>query len=175
MASKTLRLTTLLASSLLHSACNAEGGTGNTPPSPEGKAVNASIMTVERGLEQMEGTMHIRIRAGERILTAHLEDSAAARDFAALLPIELTLRDYASTEKIADLPRRLSTEGAPPGVDPAVGDIAYYAPWGNLAIYYRDFGYSRGLVYLGRIESGAEALSSFEGPVTIEGIENERR
>jgi hypothetical protein len=41
-----------------------------------------------------------------------------------------------------------------------VGDITYYAPWGNLAIFYRDFGYSSGLVSLGRIESGIEALSA---------------
>jgi hypothetical protein len=132
-------------------------------------------MTVQPGPQQMEGTMQIRIRAGARILTARLEDSAAARDFAALLPLELSLRDYASTEKIADLPRQLSTEGAPPGVDPEAGDIAYYAPWGNLAIYYRDFGYSRGLVRLGRIEAGAEAPSSLDGPVIIEGMENQRR
>jgi hypothetical protein len=32
-----------------------------------------------------------------------------------------------------------------------VGDITYYAPWGNLAIFYRDFGYSPGLVRLGHI------------------------
>lgn len=175
MASKTLRLTILLASSLLHSACSAEEETSNPSALPEGKAANASIMPVERGPEQLENTMQIRIRAGERILTARLEDSAAARDFAALLPIELRLKDYASTEKIADLPRQLSTEGAPSGTDPAVGDIAYYAPWGNLAIYYRDFGYSRGLIRLGRIEGSAEALSSIEGPVIIEGIENQRR
>jgi hypothetical protein len=36
--------------------------------------------------------------------------------------------------------------------------ITYYAPWGNLAIYYRDFGYSSGLVILGKIDSGMEAL-----------------
>jgi hypothetical protein len=40
-----------------------------------------------------------------------------------------------------------------------VGDIAYYAPWGNLAIFYRDFGYSSGLVKLGRLDSGVEVLS----------------
>jgi len=117
--------------------------------------------------------MNIRITAGERTLTARLEHSAAARDFAALLPVELTLNDYASTEKVADLPRKLSTEGAPDGVDPEVGDIAYYAPWGNIAIYYRDFGYSRGLVRLGHIEGGPEALRSLEGRVTIESIESQ--
>lgn len=47
------------------------------------------------------------------------------------------------------LPARLSTAGAPEGIGPAVGDIAYYAPWGNLVLFYRDFGYSKGL---GRVE-----------------------
>jgi hypothetical protein len=71
----------------------------------------------------------------------------------------LTLEDYASTEKIGYPPRKLSTTGAPAGVDPSVGDIAYYAPSGNLAIFYKDFGYSRGLIGLGRIDSRLEALN----------------
>jgi hypothetical protein len=50
------------------------------------------------------------------------------------------LKNYASTEKISYLARKLSTEGAPAGCDPDVGDITYYAPWGNLAIFYKDFG-----------------------------------
>lgn len=167
MRSKTLRLAILLASSLAYAAYSAEAGTHNAS-APLERTTSTAVANARPEPRQTEGTMQIRIRAGEKTLTARLEDSAVARDFAALLPIELTLKDYASTEKIADLPRRLSTEGAPPGVDPAVGDIAYYAPWGNLAIFYRDFGYSRGLVRLGRIEAGVETLESLAGPVTIE-------
>lgn len=100
--------------------------------------------------------IHININ-GHRI-SATLADNATSQDFLSLLPLTLTLKDYDSTEKISDLPRRLSTEGAPAGVDPNIGDIAYYAPWGNLAIYYKDFGYSAGLVRLGTIDSGVEAL-----------------
>jgi hypothetical protein len=110
--------------------------------------------------------MTIRLRTRDQVLTATLNDSAAARDFAALLPLTLTLEDYAGTEKISDLPKRLSTEGAPAGGDPSIGDIAYYAPWGNLAIYYRDFGYSTGLVILGKIEDGIDALR-VAGPVAV--------
>jgi hypothetical protein len=40
------------------------------------------------------------------------------------LPLELTLTDYAATEKISELPRKLSTKGAPRGIDPPVGDLA---------------------------------------------------
>ena len=115
--------------------------------------------------------MQIRLRTGGITLTARLDDSEAARDFAALLPLELALKDHASTEKVADLPRKLSTEGAPAGVEPKAGDICHYAPWRNLAIFYRDFDYSRGLVRLGRIESSTEQLASLEGSVTIEAVE----
>lgn len=99
----------------------------------------------------------IQVDGGE--ITATLDDNETARDFLALLPLSLTLDDYHSTEKVSDLPQRLSTVGAPEGHDPSVGDITYYAPWGNLAIFYKDFGYSRGLINLGRITSGMEHLS----------------
>jgi hypothetical protein len=103
--------------------------------------------------------MKIRMDVEGTEVTATLDDNATARDFVSLLPLTLTLKDYAETEKVSGLPKRLSTEGAPAGADPAVGDIAYYAPWGNLAVYYRDFRYSDSLVKLGRIDSGAEALN----------------
>jgi len=105
-----------------------------------------------------EDGVKIRIIVEGTALSATLDDSAAGRDFASLLPMELTLSDYHGIEKIADLPRRLSTEGAPEGIDPEIGDITYFAPWGNLALFYRDFGYLRGLVRLGRIEGDISAL-----------------
>ena len=105
-----------------------------------------------------EKRMKIRIVINGTALPATLDDNSASRDFIAQLPLELTLKDYNSTEKIADLPSRLSTSGVPEGIDPDVGDITYFAPWGNLALFYRDFGYAKGLVRLGRIEGGLEAL-----------------
>ena len=56
------------------------------------------------------------------------EITATSRDFVSLLPLKLKLEDYGETEKIGYLPRKLSTEGAPPGSDPAIGDVSYYAP-----------------------------------------------
>jgi hypothetical protein len=117
-------------------------------------------------LAQGTNTMKIRLTINGKAMTATLIDNATARDFLSLLPMTLTLDDYAATEKISYLPRKLSTAGAPAGCDPSVGDITYYAPWGNLAIFYRDFGYSRGLIQLGRIESGIEALN-LPGPLKL--------
>lgn len=102
--------------------------------------------------------MKIRLTVNGTTVDASLDDNATAKDFYSLLPMTLALDDYASTEKISDLPKKLSTAGSPPGCDPAPGDITYYAPWGNLAIFYRDFGYASGLVKLGQIDVGLEAL-----------------
>lgn len=116
-------------------------------------------------------TMKIKISSGKTILTATMLDNATARDFISMMPMTLTLKDYAGTEKVSDLPRKLSTEGAPAGHDPSVGDITLYAPWGNLAIFYKDFGYASGLIILGKIGSGIEKLSRLDGEVTIELVE----
>ncbi|MGW3983031.1 cyclophilin-like fold protein [Streptomyces mirabilis] len=98
---------------------------------------------------------------------AALLNNQASRDFIAQLPLILTFRDYARTEKVSDLPRRLSTAGAPAGDKPSVGDLTYYAPWGNLAIFYRDFDYAHGLVKLGSLESGIEKLAGMSGDFTV--------
>ena len=105
------------------------------------------------------GGMKICIRMNGTEVTATLIDNATSRDFASLLPLTLNLEDYGETEKIGYLPRKLSTEGAPPGSDPSVGHVSYYAPWGNLAIFRRDFRYSSGLIKLGKVDTGMEALN----------------
>jgi hypothetical protein len=98
--------------------------------------------------------------------TAMLDNNEGARQFAALLPLDLALKDYAATEKVADLPGRLSTQAAPDGYKPLAGDIAYCAPWGNLAIFHKNFGYSSGLVRLGRLDSGLDAMRR-PGPLRV--------
>lgn len=119
--------------------------------------------------------MKIRLTVNDRSMTATLIDSPTTRDFLSLLPLTLKLEDYARTEKIAYLPRKLSEEGAPPGVDPEVGDITYYAPWGNLALFYRDFGYANGLIKLGSIDDGAETFNvTVAITVTIEPYQKSR-
>jgi hypothetical protein len=102
--------------------------------------------------------LKIRIVIGAAVAAATLDDNPTSRDFLALVPLELNLEDHADTEKIAYLPRKLSVTGAPAGSTPEVGDIAYYAPWGNLALFHKPFAYSAGLVKLGRIDTGLDLL-----------------
>ncbi|MBD9726471.1 cyclophilin-like fold protein [Streptomyces caniscabiei] len=107
--------------------------------------------------------MDIELTIDGNAVAGTLNGSAAARDFAALLPLTLNLSDFHETERIADLPRRLSTSGAPDGAEAKAGDLAYYAPWGNLALFYRDFPYSDGLVILGHVtDDGTDRLATAE-------------
>jgi len=119
---------------------------------------NSSQLIAEINMDNSK-QYKIKITTGDTSLTATLNDNPTTRNFIALLPLELTLEDYAGTEKISDLPEKLSAEDAPAGHDPSLGDITYYAPWGNLAIFYNDFGYAKGLIKLGKIDQGIEVLS----------------
>lgn len=119
----------------------------------------------EKGNDDV-GTI-ILLKFNNEELTIRLNDSQASRDFVSLLPMTLIFRDYDATEKVSDLPKPLSTDGAPSGYKPSVGDFTYYAPWGNLAVFYRDFQYSNGLIPLGAIESGVEKLAAQQNEFTV--------
>ena len=108
--------------------------------------------------------MKLKLTIGEKILIATMVDNPTTRDFLTLLPLSLTLTDYNSTEKISELPKKLSLKSAPEGYKPSIGDITLYAPWGNLAMFYKDFSYSTGLILLGKIDSGVETLEA-AGPI----------
>lgn len=104
--------------------------------------------------------------AGEQA-TVVLDNHPAVRDFLSMLPLTVTFEDYNGVEKIGYLPRKLHTEGSPSSCDPSVGTFAYYAPWGNLSIFYQDFRHSEGLVPLGRVTSGMDSLTRMQGNFTI--------
>lgn len=103
--------------------------------------------------------MTINIAIGSTSMTALLEDNATARDFASLLPITITLWEFSSAEKVSGaLPKRLSEQGAPATDAGAMGDIAYYAPWGNLAFYREQGPDAAGVIKIAKIISSIEAL-----------------
>lgn len=90
--------------------------------------------------------------------TAKLIDNPSARDFASMLPLDLSIENYAGNEKIAYLPRKLSEVGSGPFSNEAPGDLCYFAPWGNLAFFYAGYRYSSGLIRLGRLDDGIDPL-----------------
>jgi cyclophilin-like protein len=69
----------------------------------------------------------VRITVADQTITAQLADNPTARDLTDELPFTLTFQDFNRVEKVAELPRPLTTDGVPTGADPDINDIGYYA------------------------------------------------
>ncbi|OIV38716.1 hypothetical protein BIV57_04325 [Mangrovactinospora gilvigrisea] len=107
--------------------------------------------------------MHLHATLDATRVAATFNGSPAARGLASLLPLTLKLKDFHATERIADLPRRLTTDDAPAPQAARAGDLAYYAPWGNLALFYRDGPTaSADLLILGHLDADPRRLATAE-------------
>ncbi|WP_329468991.1 cyclophilin-like fold protein [Streptomyces sp. NBC_01723] len=156
---------------LAASACSDDSPAEQTPATDSTSSASGqpqtSVSASASGSDRRT-PMDIRVTIDGRPVDATLNDSPAARDLASLLPLTLDLEDFHGTERIADPPRKLTTEGAPEPAAAKVGDIAYFAPWGNLAIFYKNGpSASQDLLILGHIDAGADQLSG-AGRITIE-------
>lgn len=112
-------------------------------------------------------TMKIKIIAHSQTLVFRLNDSQAALDLYQQLPLQIDVENYSTDEKIFYPPTKLNTNNTPKA-DATVGTLAYYAPWGNVVIFYGDFGSASGLFELGNIESGGAYISQLSGTIKIE-------
>ena len=155
------RVVQLLAASTLAlplSACGS-GGSGSEPisapsdgPSAPGEATDT---TADNG--------SFRVVIGDTTLTGHLFDNATTRDLQSQLPLTLHFSDLNEVEKIARLPRKLSVDGMPAGDDPRVGELGYWAPSGNLVLYYGDVGYWTGIMRIGEFDGSMDAIAVQSG------------
>ncbi|WP_157143685.1 cyclophilin-like fold protein [Brachyspira pilosicoli] len=130
------------------------------------------IITFFIGLFTMNAfaqTIKIKLTFEGNEIYAVITNSKAGNDFLSLLPLSVKAEDFNSTEKIFYLSKKLNTQNEPDGINPKAGDITYYAPWGNIAIFYKNFRYSNNLIYLGKFEnvSDIEKLSNIKGNFDI--------
>lgn len=133
----------------------------STPPA-------SSSGTPDGGVDQVVGTV-VRFSAGSTSVEVTIdEDNPAVRDFLSMLPLTLTLEEFAGREKIAYLPRELAHAGSP-GSDPEDGDLIYYVPWGNIGFYYNTagIGYSDQTIHLGTYDASLDQLEQLEGQDVI--------
>src|SRR5437879_8659360 len=110
--------------------------------------------------QKVVSTMKIRLKVGATPLTAALFESEASRDFASLLPLTLTMNDLFRREEYGHLPRPIAEEGRR-GHTYEIGQIPYWAPGPDVAVYYRQDGQpipDPGIVVLGTINCGVEAF-----------------
>lgn len=137
-----------------------------------GMAAAASLGLLCGGSVMAE-TIRISVIADGEAYQAELNGNDAARHLAERLPLTLTFENFGAVERISYLKALLDLGSAPDRMTPKTGDLAYYAPWGNLAVFIGPFRLSPGLVPLGRLSPEAlEAVKrSGSNPVRLEKAE----
>lgn len=110
------------------------------------------------------GNMRMQASDGTHTVVFQLNDSPSAVSLYNQLPFDATVENYGSNEKIFTPPAALDkTDGIEGGGK--AGGIAYFSPWGNIAMYYGNFSSYPGLYLLGEATSGAEQISALSGTV----------
>jgi hypothetical protein len=107
---------------------------------------------------------------GNESAAATLANTPAAREFAAMLPLDLDLRDPMGQAKSGPLPRPLDVGGVEPVFDPAVGQIYYSTHSSTFAVFYDDLGQSvpaPGLVRLGAVDTGMDLIAEAGNRVPV--------
>jgi hypothetical protein len=105
----------------------------------------------------------LTLRIGDQVVTATLDDTTAAAEFAGMLPLRTTLHDPMGTAKSGRLPQPITVRDAQRVVDLEVGTIYYWPPSGDIGIVYEDIAAAvppPGAVPLGSIDSGLDVVAS---------------
>ena len=144
-----IQLALAFAMALVQVGCSADTRTGSS--APPNSPTNASAL---------KPGMKIRLKIEDKVLTAPLIDSRTTRDFVSLLPLTLKMNDLFRREKFAHLPRAMSDEGKRTH-SYEIGQLAYWSPGPDVAIFYRNDGEkipNPGIIVIGKVDSGVEVL-----------------
>lgn len=109
----------------------------------------------------------IRILAGEKTVVFELNGSAAAESLYQQLPLTVEVENYSDNEKIFYPPEKLDLTDTPQAASGA-GTLAYYAPWGDVVMFFGEYSPNSQLYELGRVVSGSEDISSLSGTLQIQ-------
>jgi hypothetical protein len=110
--------------------------------------------------------MQINIQANGNTIVFKLNNSQAAKELYDQLPLTITIENYSNNEKIFYPPKKLHTTGTPLA-NAQFGTLAYYAPWGDVVVFYDSFGSASGLYELGNVISGSEYIKNMSGTIQI--------
>lgn len=132
--------------------------TTTSPADPEGE---------EDNLPQEEPAMQMVVEYNGNTIAFELNDSQAARALYDQLPLTVEIEDFSTNEKIFYPPEGLDTSDAPLASGGA-GTLAYYAPWGDVVLFYDAFGGNGSLYELGHAAAGGEWIETLSGTVTFQ-------
>lgn len=139
-----------------------------TSCSPEDSFLNQemSITLITEQPNEPEKSNTMKITIGNTVFTATFASNTSVRAFKAILPLTLSMSDFNSNEKVAELPGNLTTAATNPGTIVA-GDIMLYGS-SSLVLFYETFSTSYSYTKIGRIDNPAGLKAALsKGNITI--------
>lgn len=115
-------------------------------------------------------TMRISVQCGGNTVVYELNDSPAAVSLYEQLPRDLEVEDFSDNEKIFYPPDELETSQTPLA-EGGAGTLAYYAPWGDVVMFYGDYRQNSSLFELGHAVSGEEHIAGMTGTIRVEAVQ----
>lgn len=125
--------------------------------------------TTETEEENVE-TSQISVTCGDMQVVYALNDSPAAQGLLSQLPLTVVVEDFSTNEKVFYPPQELDTSDTPLA-EGGAGTLAYYAPWGDVVLFYDSFSANGSLYELGEAVSGVENIGQMSGTITVETVE----
>ena len=147
------------ASALLGGCLAGERGAGAAETDvPTGSAEEEETVTSARNMT---------VICGDAVVTYELNDSPAADALLGQLPLTLEVDDFSDNEKIFYPPEELDVTDAPLAESGEAGTLAYYAPWGDVVMFYGPFSPNGALYELGWVVDGEERISELSGTIEV--------
>ena len=115
-------------------------------------------------------TNQISVTCGDTQVVYELNDSSAAQSLLSQLPLTVEVEDFSTNEKVFYPPQELDTTNTPLA-EGGAGTLTYYAPWGDVVLFYDSFSANGSLYELGEAVSGVENIGQMSGTITVETVE----
>lgn len=111
--------------------------------------------------------MKIRFTDGTNEVIVLLNDSKPSESLVAQLPFTFDFEDYAHNEKNGTVPEKLTTDKNFEAECPK-GSLGYFAPWGNLCLFFEVAPAYPGQYVLGTVEGNPDDIKKLGNKVTVE-------
>lgn len=162
----TAALCALFAAAAL-TGCSAEEAQKPAEAAPQ--AVEPAAAEEAAMKEKTEArVIRIRDNAGHAALFT-LNGTPAADSLYRQLPLMVPVDDFSTNEKIF-YPEALDLRDTPhPKME--IGTLAYYAPWGNVVMFFDRYNANSDLYELGHVSSGLDQIPLLAGTITIEAVD----
>ena len=121
-------------------------------------------------MDDTQTERQIAVRFDGGTVVYQLNDSTAAEDLLSQLPLTVEVEDFSTNEKVFYPPQELDTTDTPLA-EGGAGTLAYYAPWGDVVLFYDSFSANGSLYELGEAVSGVENIGQMGGTITVETVE----